>query len=516
LQQILNVWTALDTKRRITVAFAAIAMFAAILFMAQIAGKPSLSLLYSGLDPAVSGKIVAALEQSGVTYQVRGDAIYVDASRRDRMRMSLAEQGLPSSGSSGYELLDNLSGFGTTSQMFNVAYWRAKEGELARTILVWPQIKLARVHIANPPSRPFGTPTRPVASVTVKLSGGALSAARIHALRFLVASAVSGLAPKDVSVIDADRGLLTADQDQGGSAGYAGARALRMKQNIERLLAARVGAGNAVVELSLDTSKQAETIVQHSFDPQSRVAISTDTEETSGSASGNDGSAVTVASNLPSGNTSGGATSNKSSSSKTRERVNYEVSETTRKLTTGPGKVNRISVAVLVNGITDPTSGKWVARQDSELASLQELVKSAIGFDAKRGDVVTIKSMKFPPLSQAGTSATPSMLQGLMVHAPSLIEAALLALVVLVLGLFVIRPALANPERLLAPPGAEDGLDHPGQMLANGASAFPEFQSTPPANDPVAQLREIISSRQEEAVQVLRNWVETGEGEQIS
>ena len=114
-----------------------------------------MTLLYAGLDPAAAGEVITALEQRGIAYSVQGDAIYVDGSKRDQSRMALAQEGLPKGGGAGYELLDDLNGFGTTAQMFDAAYWRAKEGELARTILVIPQVRAARVHLANQQSRPF-------------------------------------------------------------------------------------------------------------------------------------------------------------------------------------------------------------------------------------------------------------------------------------------------------------------------------------------------------------------------
>ena len=153
MQNILSLWSALDMRRRIVVIGATIAMFLAVLGLSRMANTPNMALLYAGLDSSAAGEIVAALEQRGVAYEVRGDSISVDSTQRDALRMTLASEGLPTTGAAGYELLDGLSGFGTTSQMFDAAYWRAKEGELARTILANPQIRAARVHIAQAPAQ---------------------------------------------------------------------------------------------------------------------------------------------------------------------------------------------------------------------------------------------------------------------------------------------------------------------------------------------------------------------------
>ena len=112
-------------------------------------------MLYSGLDATAAGEVVAELEAEGIAFEVDGAAILVDRAARDRIRMTLAAKGLPAGGPAGYEILDSLSGFGTTSQMFDAAYWRAKEGELARTITGSPDVRAARVHLANPVSQPF-------------------------------------------------------------------------------------------------------------------------------------------------------------------------------------------------------------------------------------------------------------------------------------------------------------------------------------------------------------------------
>ena len=161
--------------------------------MSRMATAPTMTLLYSGLDSSAAGEVVQALEAKSVAYEIRGGSIFVSAAQRDELRMTLASDGLPANSSNGYELLDSLTGFGTTSQMFDAAYWRAKEGELARTIVSSPQIQSARVHIANPSSQPFKRQIAATASVTVTANGGTVATAQANGLRYLVASAVAGL-----------------------------------------------------------------------------------------------------------------------------------------------------------------------------------------------------------------------------------------------------------------------------------------------------------------------------------
>ncbi|MBC7736342.1 MAG: flagellar M-ring protein FliF [Candidatus Saccharibacteria bacterium] len=531
MQNLLELWANLGNRRRAVVIGATLAMFLAILGLARMSGTANMALLYSGLQGTAAGDVITALDAQGVTYEVRGDAVYVDSAQRDNLRMVLAGQGLPASGGTGYELLDSLSGFGTTSQMFDAAYWRAKEGELARTILAMPEIKSARVHIAQAPAQVFKDDSKPTASVTVVTSGGNLSAQQANALRHLVAAAVSGLKPDDVSVVDSVGGLIPSVGDTQVPGATGDARAAEIKANVERLLAARVGPGKAVVEVSVDVVTDREEVNEHTFDPQSRVAISTDTQEKTGTSSGSD-SAVTVASNLPTGQ-GGGGTNNQSSTSDKQERVNYEVSETNRQIIKAPGSIRKLSVAVLVDQekVTAPDgSVTYQPRTDAELDTLKELVGSAAGIDQTRGDVLTLKSLPFQQQVVEGTLVEASMFAGLDLM--STIQLAVLALVALILGLFVIRPILTSgkvaelqlvaPFQPLALPGGRSSDGMMGTALTGeiddigimpGTADFAEQQAamTGIETDPVARLRRLIEERQAESVEILRSWMEHDE-----
>jgi len=536
VQQILGQWNALDMRRRVIVAVATLGMFAAVLGLARFAATPSMSLLYAGLDASAAGEVVAALDQRGIAHEVRGDSIYVPASERDGLRMMLAGEGLPANSTKGYELLDGLSGFGTTSQMFDAAYWRAKEGELARTILAHPAVTGARVHLGSSGSNPFQRDVRHSASVSVTTGGQELTPRHARALQFLVASAVAGLAREDVAIIDSEGGLVGAAEESPANSPDDRAEALRLRAL--RLLEAHVGTGNAVVEVTLETETRSESIRERRFDPDSRVAISTDTEEMTDTASGQEGG-VTVASNLPEGDAGGGAPS-KSNREESRERVNYEVSTTEREVVKGPGAIRRMSVAVLVNARPDTgagADGAPPARPEEELAALRELVSSAVGLDTGRGDVLTLRALPFEATAPAGTLATPGLLDRLAIDTMSLLQALVLAVVALVLGLFVLRPVLMRPpapeaarlESSRQTTGASEaaasasapltGEIDEGDFDASGLSLVSEERGEPgsagalaPAGprseDPVARLRALIGERQEETVEILRNWLE--------
>jgi flagellar M-ring protein FliF len=529
LQNLISLWSSFDARRRMVIVGATLAVFLAVIGLARMAGTPGMGLLYAGLDGASAGEVVAALEQRGVVFEVRGDSIYVDTAQRDSLRMTLAADGLPAMGAAGYELLDGLSGFGTTSQMFDAAYWRAKEGELARTVLANTQIRAARVHIAQAPSQAFRRDQRPTASVTVTTKLGSLPVAQANALKHLVAAAVAGMLPEDVAVIDTVGGLIETGDNNALAGGKAQERAAEIRANVERLLAARVGPGRAVVEVALDLVTDSETVVERRFDPQGRVAISSETQEKTGSSS-DPGGAVTVASNLPEGDAAGGA-SGKSQTSETSERLNFEVSETTREVQRVPGSVRKLSVAVLVDGqqvVAEDGTVTWTARTDEELAILRELVASAVGLDETRGDVLTLKSLAFEPVVAAGTLAEASLLAAFApINIMTAIQIAVLAIVALILGLFVVRPILtaqARPVLALSSqvsPLALPGGTGAGPRVLTGeiddGSGLPPFSVNPAngakevPNDPVARLRRLIEERQVESVEILRGWMEAEE-----
>lgn len=566
MQQLLSVWSALTLRRQIVTVAATIGMFAAVLGLTRMATTPDRALLYSGLENGAAGQVISALEQRGVEYDVRGSAIFVDANLRDELRMALAGEGLPANGASGYELLDTLTGFGTTSQMFDAAYWRAKEGELARTIIASPHVRSARVHLSNSSSSPFQRNLKSSASVTVLAARGAVTPERARALTYLVASAVAGLEPPDVSIIDGNDGRVV---DSDGAPENAGSTngAAEIRDRVQRLLEARVGYGNAVVEVSVERVTERESIVERRFDPNGRVAISSDTEERTSTAQDAGGSAVTVASNLPQGDGASERNSN-SQNSETRERLNFEVSETQREVLRTPGAIKRLTVAVLVDGVrTTDEAGEvaWSARDETELAVLRDLVASAVGFQEDRGDVITLKSLEFEALPETPENASSPLFAPINLNVMSMVQLSVLAIVALILGLFVVRPVLASrnelaaaqtpligssaaaptagpgqlPELAAAPGNTTNIVTTPGQaaqttqIVNAGPAALPALPgqvgnmaiadfdvSGPTVSGPAAgrsptagavgRLRQLIDERQDETVEILKDWMQEG------
>lgn len=542
MEAIAQTWGAMSMQRRLVLIGAVVATLAMVLMLARVASQPSMSLLYGGLDRQTAGEVVAALDGMNIPNEVRGDSVYVEASQRDRVRLALAQQGLPQKGQAGYELLDQLSGFGTTSEMFQAAYWRAKEGELARTILSDPSVESARVHIGANARSPFDRDnTDPTASITVTMRGGAaLQEQNALSMRFLVALAVANLEPSQVTVIDARNGVVLRpgdDRVSGLAEMAAQRRAQTIKADLERLIGVRVGVDNVQVSVSVETNMDRQTISERLLDPDSQVTMSAETEATSEKSTGKS-AAVTVASNLPDGDAPNAGGDSESQAEKTREVLAYRYSETVREQFTEAGGVDRIGVAVLVNDIAtlgENGETQWEQRSGDELNAIEELVKSAIAFDPDRGDVVTIESMQFAEVPVQGTLAETSTVdQFFQDNLGSLIQLGVLAVVVLALGLFVVRPILTakaeaeaeaeanslalDAQAALAAEGMTIGPD--GEPVAIEGAAQPQIgadgepmdmsmlemsHTTMEGNE--LQLNEMVNSRSEESIALIKKWL---------
>ncbi|WP_339640528.1 flagellar basal-body MS-ring/collar protein FliF [Jannaschia helgolandensis] len=556
MENLTTFWQGQDKRRLGVLAVATLLAFLSVFFLTRLATAPRMELLFARLDPSAAAEVIANLDTRGVAYEIKGDSIYVDGAERDELRMQLAGEGLPRMDGTGYELLDGLSGFGTTSQMFDAAYWRAREGELTRTILASPGVKLARVHLATADSSPFSRDRTATASVTVQMTSGAVGSSLARAVQSLVAGAVRNLVPEDVTVIDAASRRVVGGGAVDTEAEERDSRIAEMRAAVENLLTARVGDGRFVVEVAVETRKDRETITERVLDPDSRVVVSTDTEERTASDRGGAGAGVTVASNLPEGDAADGGGS-ESSNAETRERVNYDFSATQRQIERAPGAIDRLTVAVMVDGLREPAADgtiAWAPRTGEELSVIRELVESAVGFRADRGDVVTVRTMQFEQLDELGNVAPGLSLPWLSGgQVTQMVTAGLLALVAIGVMAFVVRPVLnrvmtpqltnrsAAASTALGPPSANSAaapleLSAPGAVKPTPLSDLgdlPDMGDLPDlsdlsalqtlserdkedvtsSDDPVDRLRRLITDRREETIEVLRGWMDDTPGE---
>ena len=567
-----NFVKALGVARIAGLAATTAAIVAFFIFISMRISQPGLAPLYGKLEQSDAAAIVNKLEAAKIPYELKGDGtlVLVPEDKVLKLRMTMAEEGLPSGGSAGYELFDKQDNFSATSFSQDMNKLRALEGELARTIRSIDTIEAARVHLVLPKRELFASEkVEPTASIVLRTKRGGLGRGQVKAIQNLVASAVEGLTPGRVTIIDEEGRLLAAASDNSDpeaaqtiaiderTAAYEN----RIRGDVEEIVARIVGPGRARVRVSADMDYDRVTQSNETYDPDGQVIRSTQTvEEKSASQDGEKSDAVSVATKLPDGQTPEPTekATNKQSTNRTEETTNYDISKSTKTEVKEYGAVKRLSVAVLVDGAYSPgKDGKknYTPRSQDELDKITTLVRSAIGYNEKRGDEVTVVNL---PFANAETDealvaeAKPflGLETGEMIRIGETVG---LLAVALLMIFFVLRPMIGRLTGIAA--GSAEGmaaLPQPG-----GHAALPAGQATAltPMAAPMAsaghgaigggsahapqlalprqsvisnmidlaqvegqvkessirKVGEIINNHPEEAVSILRNWLYQGE-----
>jgi flagellar M-ring protein FliF len=445
-------------------AMAAVALMLAGFFSFLIVRvtTPQMVPLFTDLSLDDSSSIIKDLERQGVAYSLKEDGaiVMVPKDQVARLRMKLAESGLPKGGGVGYEIFDKADALGSTSFIQNINKLRALEGELARTIRSLDRVEAARVHLVLP-DRPLFSRDKiePSASIVLKVRGQ-LEQQQVRAIRHLVATAVNGLKPERVSVVDESGRLLADGAEEDSVTGAAAderkaAFERRLRSQVETIVSSVVGPGRARVELSAEFDVNRVTQTSDKFDPDGRVLRSSQTrEEQSSSGIPRDGP-VSVANELPgSGRKTPENGGSNEANRKTEEIVNYEISRTTKTEVTEAGRVNRISAAVLVDGTytkNDKGEPVYQPRSKEELDRIATLVRTAIGFDAKRGDQVEVVNLRFaetPAIPAGEPAGWMSYLQFTKDDIMRGAELAVMTLLGLIVMFTVVRPLV---RRIITP-----------------------------------------------------------------
>ena len=381
---------------------------ALVLFAAFYINKPAYETLYVGLENTDVNQISIALSEAGMDFNVGtdGTSIQVAAGTTSKARLLLAEKGLPNSSNAGYELFDNVGSLGLTSFMQEVTRVRALEGEIARTIQTIQGISAARVHIVMADVGNFRRgEQKPTASVMIRASNQAGRKAA-PSIRHLVASAVPGLEADDVTVLDST-GQLLASGDEGGNGSAAKNLGIvqqvqdEVETNIDKALAPFLGMDNFRSSVTANLNTDTQQIQETTFDPESRVERSVRvTKEAQKSQSKQSDNATTVEQNVPQGapNSGGGGPESSDQQDKKEEQTNYEINSKTVATTRNSYKLEKLSIAVVVNKgrlakmVGEPADQ---AKIDAYLAEMEKIVSSAAGIDKARGDIVTVTAMDF-------------------------------------------------------------------------------------------------------------------------
>jgi flagellar M-ring protein FliF len=521
-----------------------IALIGFFAFLILRVTAPHMTPLFTDLSLEDSSTIAKELDREGVTYELRNDGniIMVPADRVTRLRMTLAENGLPKGGGVGYEIFDKSDALGTTSFVQNINNLRALEGELARTIRALDRVQDARVHLVMP-DRPLFSRDKidPSASIVLKVRGS-LEQSQVRAIRHLVATAVNGLQPQRISIVDEQGQLLAdgaGDDANGGDVSSDERQASfekHLREQVESIVTSVVGPGHSRVQVSADFDFNRITQTSDKFDPDGRVVRSSQTrEETSASNSGGNNQ-VTVGNELPGANArQPAADANagpRDQARKSEEIVNYEISKTTKTEVIEGGRVNRISVAVLVDGAY-AKDGKgdvtYQPRSKEELDQIAALVRSSIGFDQKRGDHVEVVNLRFAETPANPITEPTSWLSAFQFTKDDImraIEMVVMGVLGLVVLLLVVRPlvrrVIAPDERKLAAlPPAGEGLPaaaaaitaegaNPAKAVETSATAkmidIAQIQSQVHAQS-VQKVGELADKNPRETVSIIRQWL---------
>jgi flagellar M-ring protein FliF len=482
MKALLDGLRALGPARLAAMGAVALGMLGMLALMALRGGTQPMALLYGDLDLRDSAQVVDQLNRRHIQYRIAGNGsqVLVPADQVAEARLDLAREGLPAGGSIGYEIFDRSDSIAATEFQQKINETRALEGEIARTIRAIHGIRAARVHLVLPRREPFARDRQDAqASVMLTMAGGGrLDNQSIQAILNLVAAAVPGLRPQNIAIADSSGNLLARAGEPVGPVQTALstqevrlAAEQRLSRAVEEMLERSIGAGHVRAEAAIRMSFDRLNQTEERFDPDGQVTRSTQ-EVTSNSKSTEPNNTVTVQNNLP--NADAGRDNAGSQEGRQESTTNYEISKTVRTLVRDQPQIERISLAVMVDG-TDVVSpdGKrtWQPRSGEELNRISGLVKSAIGYDEKRGDHVEVVSMRFTSDDVAPVAEGGGML-GLQLDKADVLRLAQTALfgVIGVLALLVVlRPMVLRITSVT--PKAVAGQSNPALAVLAGPVA---------------------------------------------
>ncbi len=494
-----------------------IALIGFFVFLIMRVTTPQMTPLFTDLAYEDSAAIVKELDRQAVPYELRddGNIVLVPKDRVARLRMTFAEGGLPKGGGVGYEIFDKSEVLGTTSFVQNINNVRALEGELARTIRSLDRVQDARVHLVMP-DRPLFSRDKVDATASIVLKvRGTLEQHQVRAIRHLVAGAVNGLRPERVSVVD-ERGQLLADgasnDANGGDVSTDERQAAfekRLRGQVEAIVSSVVGPNHARVQVAADFDFNRVTQTSDKYDPEGRVVRSSQTrEETSATNDGKENQ-VTVGNEIPGGARPGapGAESAtaRDESRKSEEIVNYEISKTTKTEVIEGGRLNRVSVAVLVDGTygkNEKGEGTYQPRSKEELDQIATLVRSAIGFNQKRGDQVELVNLRFAETAAAPITEPSGWLSAFQFTKDDImraIEMVVMGLLGFVVVFMVVRPLvrrIITPDERAMPALPLGGAFGDGLPIDPGLPPIPAIASGEPLKTDPNQTSKMIDMAQ--------------------
>jgi flagellar M-ring protein FliF len=552
----------LGTKKLVALGVIGLMVMAAVGLSSFYLTRPDYDTLYTGLTPQDVSRVGAALREAGIPFDISSDAtkVMVHPSQTAEARAMLAEKGLPSSSTGGYELFDKLGTVGLTSFMQEITKVRALEGEISRTVQAMKGVKAARVHIVLPETSSFRQAKQLASASVVIRTETSNSRPLANAIRHLVAAAVPGMTVDQVSVLNTD-GTVFAGGNEGDNPAPGKMVDLEktvsreMQENVRKTLAPYLGFDNFEVSVAARLNLDKRQTNENTFDPDSKVERSVRTvKETGSSQNSNNRTPVGVEQNIPGEQQAAQGTGDQSKRQNERKEdlTNYEISSKTVQTVSEGYRIEALTIAVIVNrkrlaaGLGDNATAEQIQPQ---IAEIEKLVSSAAGLDSKRGDRVTVSAVDFLQGGALEPVSGPSIVELMLRHTGSVINGAVILAATLLLIWFGLRPAINVLREVPAGGGAAleggglamDGIGGPGGMgglpglgSPDGGGVEPPpfiFNSPPPpfvpnfaqygdepAQDlvgdlagpdrtPQKRLEQIVDLNEEQAAAVLKQWV---------
>jgi flagellar M-ring protein FliF len=531
----------LGVRRLLALGMVGLLVFALISVSAFYMSKPSNEVLYSGLTAQDVSEIGAVLSESGISFDASADGktVLVDYGHTASARMILAERGLPKGDKSGYELFDNLGSMGLTSFMQEVTKLRALEGELARTIQLMNGIKAARVHLVLPPSSTFRSVKElPSASVMIRaeMNDGKAYA---PAIQQLVAAAIPGLTKDMVTVLGTDGTVLASHSDPlldgpENMVTLEKSVAKDIQDRVSGTLAPYLGVDNFRVSVTAKLNTDRTQTQETKYDPESRVERSVRTiKDQAESQNKNSQSNTSVDQNIPTEKApaAGGGQLSSEKNDKKEEQTNYEISSKSVATVSEGYKIEKLSIAILLNHSQLAKAMGGSPSQDlidKQMASLRSIVVSAGGIDETRGDKIEMTSVDFMIQdSQLEPVAADGVGTILLRNLSGIINAAVLIGVVLMVLLLGLRPALKSILQISSEQSSQPDMSMPMMNAMSGGEGFPAIGNAMDAmmgmpdnllsdmSEDVdktglarQKLEELVASDNDRVAKILKKWLQ--------
>jgi flagellar M-ring protein FliF len=513
----------LPLGRTVLLASVAISTLLGIVLLVVWTNRINYQPLYFNLSPEDAGVVVEELKDQKIPYRLsaNGKTVMVPSGRIYDLRLDLASRGIPSGGGVGFEIFDKTD-LGTTEFVQKLNYQRALQGELARTINQFAEIEHSRVHITLPEKALFlEDEQKPTASVVVKLRHkGALQEKQVQGIVHLVAGSVERLKPENITIVDVNGSVLSAGVSEGSQLAGLTSSQQEFQREVEEDLEKRVqtmlervvGKGKAIVRVaaSLDLTQQEKT--EEIFDPDSAVVRSEQRAEEKSKGSNPVAMGIPgVESNLPESGGRGAPGVSSSNMSKTNETINYEINKVVKRIVEPVGVIERLSVAVLLDGSYEVSKGedgkeeyKYIPRTDEQMEKYESIVMKAVGYNAERGDQIEVSNVPFETVrltEEEKQAMSQEALWGTMRKAvPSLAALLLIALLIVL----VLRPLV----RWLTRPIEGGGMT--ARIPAGASGEIGSGMSLPPLEGGVTggeQVTQLARTDAKRFAELLRNWI---------